>query len=1335
MSFNQSTYSNKIIINDKNDHQNTSISNNIDSKKYLFFKSSQIINFCNDLSEINSQNENGYTPIYLSVLSNNIQALKELISLEADIDIPNNLNETPLYLSVNKNNFDAFLILMKYKADCNIQNIKGDTPLHIAVQKKEKKFIEMLLTNNSNPNIQNFTLGQTPTHLAIINKMDEDILKLFKKYKANVFHIKDKLLKTPFDYAKEINDENYLNLLLKIFGYNHFTNNGLDEVNNTSMEDFKNSPQNKENTALNKCNYNINSFQDKEIKEFSHSNTNSINMNNGDYYILTNETNKNEFKMDNCESNKDRIISNNSLRVNKIILSSDISSENIQIKELNSSIDNNLYKIKKSLTEFIPEEKLDKINIKGNLELNNNNLSQMYNQNGIRNILPKTKSHREFSRNSDNIKTKTNMIIGNSNYSNNYSHNSNNSENNSHNNMYMTNSVGANKKIIKNIIRDTIKKILVKSISSSDENTSNANCLSKESDKLIQTNSNMEDTKKTKNNNLINNKKNINIIDTKDNINNEKLISEKNSYNSNELKTNNNLYENGTSSYYLLNTKNVNDIMDDDNITVSKLIPKESKTINILDDNNIFPNNQNNEIDFKENENLEIKENKFSETTNSNIFSDLQIKSNIIEKTSSNQNENTSNNIEKLSNNDEITLSYSKNLQNEEDEIQIKLIENKIDKKLQEIKNENNLELNLDNSNLDIKIYDNQSNFGSKNNDIVYINSKISQKENSNNTYNINEDIHEKNISNGNLINSNKQTKKGIDSYNSKETKYKYKQKTFTNYTIDNYMDISEDLNGINNKTKELIFNKNKFKNKSQIYLNRRKQLSYHLNINNSLREKDNKYSNEMFMTNVANTINVNDYKENENPNKISIINQKVYKNKNNIISKWYNINSNRSFKNSINSKNSNNIIMTNRGSKISLTKSGSSQNMNPPPIGGYMLNKDICISPSNNSFASINNINTGNSNSNNKKQNQNKSSINNNIFMNNTVISTNKPKHSTLNKIENHNNNININLKNIPIKNNINNKIHINPYAQKNNLIKNNNLINTYYDSEESSNNINNKLRNISTEELLKLRDFLISCDLLCYYNLLISKNFYHIDLYIKDIQRNIIPLTYNDLEEIGIKKPGHIYRILIKLEIDAGIINNDLFSYITDKINFNSITSTLAMTSSVNGIFCCGIRLCPNDNYNNKKRIKNNSIYFNDLNSFLRVNDIIRLKGNFIHNGFDRIEFIVIQQFTKYAFDKKILNEHLHIYIDRDKIKLLNLLQMIKNNLSNEFGLNFGTNEEYKNNDLNQNQKQANEVIEFSYDKNNNVKENIFYNEDINPEFNEKEEKDNNSHFCNIF
>ena len=1288
---------NSISNNSSNKNKTSLITNNFNQNKYSFSESSPIFDFCNNISEINNQNENGYTPVYLSILSNNIIALKKLISLGADINIPNNLNETPLFLSVKNSNFEAFIILLKSNSDCNIQNIKGDTPLHIAVSKKEKKFIEMLLINNSNPNIQNFTDGQTPTHLIIINKLDEEILKLFKKYKGNIFHIKDKLNKTPFDYVNEINDEKYKNLVIKIFGYNHSTNNnGLNEINNDLL-DINNYEG---NFILNKPIFKVNSYPEKGIKEITHTHTNTNSNINADYYIITSETMKNEFKLDNCESNKDKIISNKSFKVNKGILSSEVSSENVQIKELNSSIDNNTYKIKKSLTEFLPEEKFDKINIKDHLDINNNVLSEIYNPNGEINNLQKTKSHQLFNRNTDNTKTKSNLRFSHSNSS----HNSNrsNSENNSYSNIYMTNSVGANKKIVKNIIRDTIKKIIVKSISISDDNnTSNANILSKESEKVLSLNSNNEDTK-SKANNTLKDKNVINSLKNTENINNE-------------IKSNTNLYENGTSSYYLLQNKNNND----NNITLSKLIPQETKTINLYEEtNNNNIDKENNEI--KEENDIENQKDKFLENSNSNIFSDLQLKSN---------------NNEGLSNND-ISLSYSKNLQNDEDDIQFKLLENKLDKKLQEIKNENNIELNIDNSNLDIKIYDNHSNFDSKNNEITNIDNIDNKKSfniiNSKNNitgFNNNE-IHNKKISNGNIIHSNKRTKLRIDSYTINQPLLYYKHKTLNNSFVTNYIDKSEDINGVKNNLKKKIFKKNRF-NKSQIYLNRRKQLSHHLNINNKKENEENeKFIDDILMSKISNTINAND-KENYNPNKISIKNQQIYKNKNNIVNPWYNINSNKSFKSTFKSKNSNKYLKTNRGSKISLTKSGSCQNMNPPPIGGFP-NKDIYISPSNNSVSSRYNLITNNSNINNSNSNQNKSNniINNKLSVNNTLgnnssFSTSKPKHSSLNKKGNNN------AKNIPLNNN--EKIIINPYrknyGQKYNNINN---ININYDSDESNNNnINNRLKNISTEELIKLRDFLISCDLLCYYNLFIDKNIYHIDSYIKDIQNKIPPFNYESFEEIGIKKPGHIYRILIKLELDAGIIDIDLFNYINDKINFNSVTNTLALTSSVNGGFCCGINLCPKENYY-KQKIRNGAIYYNDLSSFLRANDLNRLKGNFIHNGFDKIEFILIQQFSKYAFDKKILNEYLHIYIDSDKNKLLNILYIVKNNIMREFELNFGKKELYQNSIPNKN---SYKVYEFSSPKNNKSDDNINDNniKDMNLDYNNNENKSNK--FCNIF
>ena len=174
--------------------------------------------FCTNKNEINSKNENGWTPIYRSIIANNLIALNELLKLGSDPNITNNLNETPLYLCVDIDNYDALIILLQYNADANIAKKNGNTPLHIATKKKKDNFIHALLRNKANPNIINKLYSQTATHIAIINKISEEMLYIFHEYNADIYNIKDKYDKTPFDYAKGLKDEEYLNLIIKIFG-------------------------------------------------------------------------------------------------------------------------------------------------------------------------------------------------------------------------------------------------------------------------------------------------------------------------------------------------------------------------------------------------------------------------------------------------------------------------------------------------------------------------------------------------------------------------------------------------------------------------------------------------------------------------------------------------------------------------------------------------------------------------------------------------------------------------------------------------------------------------------------------------------------------------------------------------------------------------------------------------------------------------------------------------------------------------------------------------------------------------------------------------------------
>ena len=235
-----------------------------------------------------------------------------------------------------------------------------------------------------------------------------------------------------------------------------------------------------------------------------------------------------------------------------------------------------------------------------------------------------------------------------------------------------------------------------------------------------------------------------------------------------------------------------------------------------------------------------------------------------------------------------------------------------------------------------------------------------------------------------------------------------------------------------------------------------------------------------------------------------------------------------------------------------------------------------------------------------------------------------------------------------------------------------NSNNYNSNNDYNENYNNYNNEKeliihpQQISNELVTKLRDWLISCDLLCYYNILIKNNIYDIESYIKNLKNNKINISYKDIENLGIKKPGHIFRFLLKLQMDIGILDNRICNFIINKFSENNLT-TIGMNVSVSEIKYCGLILCPGED-----RFTKGSNYY-DIFSFLRSKELIQFKENFIHNGFDQIEFVLIQLFSCFSFNKEILNDYMHIYSDKDKRKVIIKLYEEKKNLANLMGLNY--------------------------------------------------------------
>ena len=172
---------------------------------------------------------------------------------------------------------------------------------------------------------------------------------------------------------------------------------------------------------------------------------------------------------------------------------------------------------------------------------------------------------------------------------------------------------------------------------------------------------------------------------------------------------------------------------------------------------------------------------------------------------------------------------------------------------------------------------------------------------------------------------------------------------------------------------------------------------------------------------------------------------------------------------------------------------------------------------------------------------------------------------------------------------------------------------------------------------------------------------------------------ITFKNIEEFGIRKPGHIFRLLIKLQVDAGKIDYNIYKFIIDRFNINTMTNNGAMTTSYNEINCLGLNCCLSNN-NNKKinnNINENEINYFDIFSFLKVNNLWKFKENFIHNGFDQIDYIFIQLFSNFKFNKEIINDYMHIYSEKDKRKVIKKLYEEKRKVALELGLPYDINE----------------------------------------------------------
>lgn len=225
--------------------------------------------------DIDVEDDEGRTPLYISVSNNNIKMIRTLLKHGAnpnkEISNSNHFKyiysgEPPLICAIRKGYHDSAKLLIEYDANVNTKiktyddygvEVYGDSALHFTTKYEQTSIVELLLEYDADVNIIN-ELGQTPLFYAVNESRNYEIIKLLIEYGART-DIIDNHGKSMFDY---INDEN------KRIKVESIVNDYLKSINSSQSDDEPTEPIIHDNLDERcKCNivFNING---KEIKCF-----------------------------------------------------------------------------------------------------------------------------------------------------------------------------------------------------------------------------------------------------------------------------------------------------------------------------------------------------------------------------------------------------------------------------------------------------------------------------------------------------------------------------------------------------------------------------------------------------------------------------------------------------------------------------------------------------------------------------------------------------------------------------------------------------------------------------------------------------------------------------------------------------------------------------------------------------------------------------------------------------------------------------------------------------------------------------------------------------------
>ncbi|KAG2175276.1 hypothetical protein INT44_007764 [Umbelopsis vinacea] len=152
--------------------------------------------------------------LFNAIENENIDEIKRLLKLGADVGWENTEKMTALHLAAQSGHQEAVCILLEAGASVDARNIASKAALHLATSKGYKKIVHMLLTYGATVDLQDAN-SNTALHMAV-QEGSEEVLQLLLNYGATI-DLKNINSDTAFLLAAMDGSVNILKLLLRNF--------------------------------------------------------------------------------------------------------------------------------------------------------------------------------------------------------------------------------------------------------------------------------------------------------------------------------------------------------------------------------------------------------------------------------------------------------------------------------------------------------------------------------------------------------------------------------------------------------------------------------------------------------------------------------------------------------------------------------------------------------------------------------------------------------------------------------------------------------------------------------------------------------------------------------------------------------------------------------------------------------------------------------------------------------------------------------------------------------------------------------------------------------------